>query len=239
MANDKFKFDSTRTDTSALGTYHISTDLQNYETARSNFFQLIVENLDDLLYPEYSYSDNNLTDASYVTGKSKKKLMGQDVLRLSINKAFVPHFSMTPIEVRRGNSVVKFADTPTWDGNKTLEFQDFVGLETKSVLMAWQALAYDVMTDTQGRAARYQVGVDGSNQPIYRPGYKKDCTLVEYTPDFQPIRYWKLIGCWISAIQESDFDVTNGGNGGRQITVTFEYDRAEMHINDFAPEGEE
>lgn len=137
MANDKFAFDSNRANTSTLGTYHISTDLQNYETARSNFFQLIVEDLDELLYPEFSYTDNNLSNENYVTGKTKgKKRMGQDVLRLSINKAFVPHFSMSPIEVRRGNSVVKFADTPTWDGNKTLEFQDFVGLETKTVLMA-------------------------------------------------------------------------------------------------------
>ena len=232
MAKDNYDLD--RASTATLGTYHISTDLQNYETARSNFFQLIVEDLDELLYPEFSYDGTNEKDATkLVTGKARyAKNSGQDILRLSINKAFVPHFSMNPIEVRRGNSVVKFADTPTWDSNKTLEFQDFVGLETKTVLMAWQALAYDVMTDTQGRAGKYVIGKDRNGNDIYRQGYKKDCTLVEYTPDFQPIRYWKLIGCWISAIQESDFDVTNAGGGGRQITVTFEYDRAEMHMND-------
>ena len=216
-------------DTNQLGTYHISSDLQNYETARSNFFTLIVEDIDDLLYPEFSYSEEN-TDNQYVTGSNKGKRSAQQVLKLSINKAFVPHFSLGTIPVQRGNSVVKFADTPTWDGNKTLEFQDFVGLETKTVLMAWQALAYDVMTDTQGRAGDYTITQDGRN--ISRKGYKKNCTLVEYTPDFQVIRYWKLIGCWISSIQESDFDVTTGGNGGRQITCTFEYDRAEMHMND-------
>ena len=122
-------------DTNQLGTYHISSDLQNYETARSNFFTLIVEDIDDLLYPEYSYSEEN-TDNQYVTSSSRGKKSAQTVLKLSINKAFVPHFSNGVIAVQRGNSVVKFADTPTWDGNKTLEFQDFVGLETKSVLMA-------------------------------------------------------------------------------------------------------
>lgn len=216
-------------DTNQLGTYHISTDIQNYETARSNFFTLIVEDLDDLLYPEFSYGEEN-TDTQYVTGTNKGKRSAQKVLKLSINKAFVPHFTLGTIPVQRGNSVVKFADTPTWDGNKTLEFQDFVGLETKTVLMAWQALAYDVMTDTQGRAGDYTLTLNG--QKIKRKGYKKNCTLVEYTPDFQVVRYWKLIGCWISSLQESDFDVTTGGNGGRQITATFEYDRAEMHMND-------
>lgn len=216
-------------DTNQLGTYHISSDLQNYETARSNFFTLIVEDIDDLLYPEFSYSEEN-PNSQYVTGTSKGKRSAQQVLKLSINKAFVPHFSLGKITIQRGNSVVNFADTPTWDGNKTLEFQDFVGLETKTVLMAWQALAYDVMSDTQGRAGDYSITQDGRN--VRRKGYKKNCTLVEYTPDFQVVRYWTLIGCWISSLQESDFDVTTGGNGGRQITCTFEYDRAEMHMND-------
>jgi len=215
-------------DTNKLGTYHIASDIQNYETARSNFFTLIVEDLDDLIYPEFSYGEQN-AQSEYVTGTRFGKKSGQEVLKLSINKAFVPHYSLGVIPIQRGNSVSKFADTPTWDGNKTLEFQDFVGLETKSVLMAWQALAYDVMTDTQGRAGDYTLDVNGTK--VQRKGYKKDCTLVEYTPDFQVVRYWKLIGCWISSLSESDFDVTNSG-GGRQITVQFEYDRAEMHMND-------
>ena len=215
-------------DTNKLGVYHISSDIQNYETARSNFFTLIVEDLDDLLYPEYSYKAGNETK-DYVTGSKYGKRTGQDVLKLSINKAFVPHFTLGSIPVQRGNSIVKFADTPTWDGSKTLEFQDFVGLDTKTVLMAWQALAYDVMSDTQGRAGDYTLNLNG--EKVKRKGYKKNCTLVEYTPDFQVVRYWKLIGCWISSLQESDFDVTNSG-GGRQITATIEYDRAEMHMND-------
>lgn len=217
-------------DTNKLGTYHISSDLQNYETARSNFFSLIIEGLNDLLYPEFSYNGENTTNQYVTGGENVKKKLAKDVIKLSINKAFVPHFSLGVIPIQRGNSVVKFADTPTWDDNKTLEFQDFVGLETKTVLMAWQALAYDVMTDTQGRAGDYTLTINGNQ--VARQGYKKNCVLVEYTPDFQVVRYWNLIGCWISAISEADFDVTSGGNGGRQITCTFQYDRAEMHMND-------
>ena len=137
---------------------------------------------------------------------------------------FVPHFALGKFEIKRGNSTVKFTDTPTWDSG-TVEFQDFVGLETKNVLMAWQALAYDVNTDTQGRAGDW-VDEDG----VTHRGYKRDAYLIEYTPDHQQVRYWKLIGCWISQISESTFDVSE--TGGRTISCTFEYDRAEMHLPD-------
>ena len=54
-------------DVNKLGTYHISSDIQNYETARSNDFALIVEDLDDLLYPQFSYTGDNAAN-QYVTG---------------------------------------------------------------------------------------------------------------------------------------------------------------------------
>ena len=215
-------------DVNKLGTYHISSDIQNYETARSNHFALIVEDLDDLLYPQFSYTGDNAAN-QYVTGSKYNKKSAQEVLKLSINKAFVPHFDLGTITIQRGNSSVKFADTPTWQSG-TLEFQDFVGLETKAVLMAWRALAYDVNTDTQGRAGDW-VEVTDTGEEIVHKGYKHDCTLVEYTPDNHVIRYWKLIGCWIKGISESNFEVSQSG-GGRQLTVTFEYDRAEMYMND-------
>ena len=168
-------------DKNKLGTYHISSDLQNYESARSNFFALLVEDLDDLLYPEFSNTGEN-ADNEYVARRGLKR-SGQEVIKLSVNKMFVPHFTLGVIEVKRGNSVVKFTDTPSWDSG-TIELQDFVGLETKNVLMAWQALAYDVVSDTQGRAADW---VD--NDGVAHRGYKRDATLVEYSPDFQQIRY--------------------------------------------------
>ena len=208
-------------DTNKLGTYHISSDLQNYESARSNFFKLIVDDLDDLLYPQFSYTGEN-ADNEYVTKKGKRS--GQEVLKLSVNTSSVPHFNLGIVEIRRGNSVVKFTDVPTWDAG-TITVQDFVGLETKNVLMAWQALAYDVNSDTQGRAGDW-TDEDG----VKHKGYKRDCTLVEYTPDHQQIRYWKLIGCWISNISESNFDVTS--TDGRNITATLQYDRAIMHMPD-------
>ena len=211
-------------DTNKLGTYHISSDIQNYESARSNFFTLIIDDFADLdhnlpnnlVYPEFSYTGEN-QDNEYIANKGKTP---QEIIKLSVNKMFVPHFSLGQIEIRRGNSIVKFTDVPSWESG-TIELQDFVGLETKNILMAWQALAYDVVSDTQGRAGNWQ-DEDG----IWHRGYKRNCTLVEYTPDFEQIRYWTLIGCWISNITESNFEVD--GQGARSLSITLQYDRAIM-----------
>ncbi len=223
-----------------LGTFHMSSALQEYEVARSNFFTLIVENLGELIHPSQSY--NSLsgttpitagivnTDSSYFdsSNSSEVEWTGQDVLQLSINKAFVPHFELGEIEIKRGNSVIKYADTPSWQSG-TLEFQDFVGLRVKEVLMAWNQLAYDPNTDMQGRSSDwYENSADGFK---LRPGYKKDCTLIEYTPDFQEVRSWTLKGCWVKSLSESPFDVSNS-SGGRQITVNFVYDRAVLNKPD-------
>lgn len=186
------------------GTYHISSNLQDYEVARSNHFTFIVENLGPLVRSDFALENPEESDLLRD---------GQEVIKLSVTKASVPHFSINPIEIRRGNSVIKMAGNPTFDAG-TLECQDFVGLDTKSYLMAWHAKAYDVINDRGGRM------VD----------YKHNCTLTEYTPDHKEIRHWELIGCWISAISEEDFD--KAGDGDRKITCTIEYDRAIMHMPD-------
>lgn len=183
-----------------FGTYHISSDLENYEVARSNFFTLVVDNLDDLVRSDFALE--NPTEADKIKN-------GQEVVKLSVTKAFVPHFSVDTLSFRRGNSVIKYAGNPTFDDGD-IEVQDFVGLGTKSVLMAWQALTYNVNTDKGGRAA----------------DYKRDCTLIEYTQDYQEIRRWKLIGCFISKLSEDAYDMSNGDD--RKITATISYDRAVM-----------
>lgn len=188
------------------GTYHISSNLENFEVARSNFFTFVVENIDDLVRSDFALVDPDESDIIR---------NGQEVIKLSVAKSSVPHFTIDPIEIRRGNSVVKYAGNPSFDAG-SLECQDFVGIGTKDVLMAWQALAYDVVNDRGGRAARY----------------KKNCTLVEQAQDGEEIRHWELIGCWISAISEDDFDVT--ADGERRISCTIQFDRAIMHRPDEA-----
>jgi hypothetical protein len=189
----------------SLSAKHISSNLANYEAARTGFFSLIVDDIDNIVSAAFSGDRRDAT-------ASDKIARAQEILKLNVVKAPVPHFSLDTLQFKRGNDTVKFAGTPTFDsGDITVD--DVVGMDTKSILMAWQALAYNVYTRKGGRMK----------------DYKKNCTLIEYTQDFEQIRSWTLYGCWISKISEGEFDKENDGK--RQISATIEYDRAEMNLD--------
>lgn len=182
-----------------LSVYHLSTGTHRaYQPAKKNFFEFIVEDLDNLLKPgvEVDLAEEN----DYIRN-------GQEVIRLTVNKAPVPHFELNDIEVRKGNSIVHYAGTPTFNDG-TLEVDDMIGAQSKAVLEAWQNLAYNVVTDKGGRA------ID----------YKKNATLIEYTSDHVKVRSWRLIGCWIKNISEDDYDKTN--DDLVRVQATIRYDRA-------------
>ena len=187
-----------------LSAYHLSTGTHRaYQPAKKNFFEFIVEDLDNLLKPgvEVDLAEEN----DYIRN-------GQEVIRLTVNKAPVPHFELNDIEIRKGNSVVHYAGTPTFSDG-TLEVDDMIGAQSKAVLEAWQNLAYNVVTDKGGRA------ID----------YKKNATLIEYTSDHVKVRSWKLIGCWIKNISEDDYDKTN--DDLVRVQGTIRYDRAIPEID--------
>ena len=188
----------------SLSAQHISTNLANYEAARSGFFSLIVDNIDNIVRASYTGERADAAD-------SDKIKQAQEILKLNVVKAPVPHFALTKLSYRRGNDVVNFAGVPDFtDGSIVVD--DVVGVDTKSILMAWQALGYNVHTRKGGRMK----------------DYKKDCTLVEYTQDFEQVRSWKLYGCWVRNITEGDFDKENDGK--RQVTAEIVYDRAVMEM---------
>lgn len=187
-----------------LSVYHLSTGTHRaYQPAKKNFFEFIVEDLDNLLKPgvEVDLAEEN----DYIRN-------GQEVIRLTVNKAPVPHFELNDIEIRKGNSIVHYAGTPTFSDG-TLEVDDMIGAQSKAVLEAWQNLAYNVVTDKGGRA------ID----------YKKNATLIEYTSDHVKVRSWRLIGCWIKNISEDDYDKTN--DDLVRVQGTIRYDRAIPEID--------
>jgi hypothetical protein len=187
----------------SLDAQHISTNLANYEAARTGFFSLIVDNLDNIIKATYS-GDHASAPAS------DKIATAQETLKLNVLTADVPHFELNVLEYKRGNETVRFAGTPTFNAG-SIKVDDVVGIDTKSILMAWQGLAFNVHTRKGGRM------VD----------YKRDCTLIEYTQDYEQVRSWTLYGCWISALSEDAFDRENDGK--RAITATVQYDRAVMN----------
>lgn len=189
----------------SLSAQHISANLANYEAARTGFFSLIVDDIDNIVSAAFSGDPKSAT-------ANDKIARAQETLKLNVVKAPVPHFTMQPLEYKRGNDTVKFAGVPEFQTG-SIVVDDVVGLDTKSILMAWQALAYNVYTRKGGRMK----------------DYKKNCTLIEYTQDFEQVRSWTLYGCWVSGISEGEFDKENDGK--RQITADIQYDRAEMNLD--------
>ena len=186
----------------SLDAMHISTNIANYEAARTGFFSLIVDDLDNIIKSTYT-GDHANAPASDKINKA------QEILKLNVLTAEVPHFELNTLEYRRGNEVVKFAGVPTFSSG-SVKVDDVVGLDTKAILMAWQALAYNVHTGKGGRMA----------------DYKRKAVLIEYDQTYTQVRSWDLYGCWIKTLSEDAFDKENDGK--RAITATIEYDKAIM-----------
>lgn len=190
------------------GAYHLGDNPTLYEPQRTNNFVFVVSDIDDILRSSpssYSTSNSRIANA-------------QSVLYYSVSSVQLPHFQQSPIEIRRGNSSIKVAGVPSFSGG-SLTVHDYIGADPKSVLMAWQALSYNVETEAVGRMAEY----------------KKDCTLIEYTPDYtEVVRYYDLKGCWISNLSE---DARNhDDNKNSMVTVEIQYDRASMRLPDVEQE---
>lgn len=194
----------------SLNTLHISENLAAYEAARNSFFVFYVDptQLTNLYSPDF---DPDSGEAKVEDGTRFDGQMASDAIRLNVVKSSVPNFTIEPLEYRRGNDVVKFAGVPSFSAG-SITVDDVVGLRTKDMLYAWQYLAYNPITRKGGRMK----------------DYKKTCTLIEYTQDYEQIRYWTLYGCFITSIDEGDFDRENDGK--RQMTVSISYDRALMSI---------
>lgn len=139
----------------------------------------------------------------------------EDVLRLAVSSSFVPHFQQSPIVVKRGNNAMKFAGTPEFQSG-SIKLDDFIGSGAKDVLMAWQGLAYNIETEKVGLAS----------------DYKRDAHLIEYTPDYQIVRTWKLKGCWISNLSEDEYNHESADK--HTVTATIEYDKAFIDTSDIA-----
>lgn len=176
------------------GSYHFSANKSIYEIQRGNNFEFIL--------------DPKLNNIAAWGSDAVSYPKAQEYIKLSVSAASVPHFSQNAIEVRRGNTAVKYAGVISY-GPGSITCYDFIGARTKDILMAWQAKSGDPYKQTVGLQA----------------DYKYDCTLIEYSPDYnQQVRVWELNGCWISEISEQEYSVDS--NDSRKISVTIQYDRA-------------
>lgn len=189
----------------AYGTYYLANNPKHYEIQRNNNFMFYINFEAGFLSDDIKLKELN-SHAANPTNTS-------DIVRISVDSSFVPHFKNSPIELKRGNNTMKFAGVPTFDAGQ-IKFTDFIGAGTKDILMAWQRKVYDVNTEKVGLAA----------------DYKHDAFLIELTPDYQVVRTWKLCGCWISALSEDDY--SHDSNDRHTITCSIEYDKAFVDTTD-------
>ena len=187
-----------------IGTYHLADNPRYFEVQRNNTFEFVVTDIDGIIRA-----------GAIGTEANAKINNAQEMLRLSVVKSSIPHFTQEVIEVKRGNSTLKYAGTPSFEAGQ-LDFNDFIGADAKSILMAWQNLSYNVDTEKVG-------SVDVTN-------YKKDCYLIEYTPDFRKVRTWRLYGCWISGLSEGEYNYEDSGK--HQVSATIQYDRAKIDLSE-------
>lgn len=181
-----------------LGTYYLTDNPKHYEIQRGNNFVFYV---------------NGLSKSFNIVNNKYAEENADDVLKLSVNKASIPHFKQNAITVKRGNNTMKFAGAPEFSAGD-IQLNDYIGAGTKDVLLAWQSKSYDVRTEKVGLAS----------------DYKRDAYLLEYTPDYQLVRTWKLMGCWISGLSEDPYSHDSADK--HQISATIEYDKAWIDISD-------
>lgn len=188
--------------TTEFGTYHIADNPQAFQPMRSNNFRFLVYGLDRLLVVGGDEDD----DSDYIKN-------AQEVIDFSVVSFDAPNFNQSPIPIRRGNSQVNYAGVPQWNSGN-LVINDYAGVNSKSILQAWQALSYDVVNDTIPSAEHY----------------KRDAVVMEYLPDNTLVRYWELKGCWVSGLSETGFD--NENTNKKIVTAQITYDRAIPHLAD-------
>lgn len=192
--------------TNGLVASHIydAANIHNNEAARTPFF-VFIPNADLQYLPRADFR-GDIDDATL------DDLIGHDALNnfeINITKSAVPQFTINPLSFDHGNEKVKFAGLPEWaEGSITVD--DIVGVNTKEICLAWLYAAYNPYTKKGGRMKNY----------------KYDCTLVEYTQDYEAIRSWTLKGCWISGVSDAEFD--RATDAKRELSITLQYDRAEL-----------
>lgn len=199
----------------SYGAYHVSNNETEYNPQRKNNFTLIVQDLGSITSPlprvgSVDSSQGELTDADIITD-------GQQQIVLALRTCDTPVITQNPIEVNRGNSTIKFAGKPTFN-TLAIEAYDYIGSNVKDTLLAWQNLSYNTKYDYVGRAR----------------SYKKDCQLLQLTPDGDLVRYWEIKGAWLQSVTPGNFSVDDGDTA-QTVSAEIVYDWAELHLpDDFA-----
>lgn len=177
----------------AHSAYALADNPELWEPQRQNNFEFVVSDLDNLVRPGVDPESENAKFGN-----------AQKLLRLSVLSSSIPHFTQNVISLNRGNTTMKVAGRMEFPEG-SLVVRDAIGADTKSILMAWQMKSGNPITGKVGLMSDYY----------------KDAWLIEYTPDYQVVRQWRLKGCWISGLTEDAYNADNDGE--KTVTATIQY----------------
>lgn len=126
---------------------------------------------------------------------------------LCVDSTGAMNTSIEPIELAYGNSKVKVAGQVTYEDFE-LVVKDAIVADIEAQLYAWFKEVYNVETDKMGWAYKY----------------KRTGRLYQYAPDGSIARVWKLMGCWPTTFNTSEFSYD--GSDKKTITMTISVDKA-------------
>ncbi len=178
------------------GSKHLANNPRLFEVQRANNFELQVMDIDDLV----------AIDQTLLDDETRNLKNGGEILRLACDESSVPSFSQKVIDIHYGNNAYHFAGKPTFK-NHEIKVIDYIGANSKGILLAWQKKSYDVRTENIGRAAEY----------------KKTAYLVEKTPDDEVVRTWTLHGCWIQNLDHDNFQQSSDNAKVMNCTIVYDY----------------
>ena len=174
-----------------LGAYHM-IDRNEWEPQRTNNFEIQFPGLGNL---------TSIDQGIALPGNAT------DLLTLSVKSVSYPSTQINKLQVFYGNNSINYAGKPSY-GDVEIVVNDFIGIQTERIIMAWSKKVYDPKNETIGWAS----------------DYKRDGYLMEYSPDGTVVRRTQLRGCFPGTVSPGGFD--NTGNDIREISVTFYCDVA-------------
>lgn len=175
-----------------LGTTYILQHKEDFEPGRTSDFIFKVKFTRDL----YDMDGQFVMDHEAAT----------EALALSLRDYAGPQMSIEKLSIRTGNGQVQYAGTPSV-ADSTISFTDYIGQQTEYILLAWYAMAHNILNDKIG----------------FKEYYSQDGILYKWAPNGTRQISWWLVGCWINEYNQGQFSRQNPDL--RQFSTNIIYDK--------------
>lgn len=154
---------------------------------------------------DYQLQGRNHFEVQFNEGDNKE--VWDESLTLLVKSFPLPKETTEVNTLDHFNQQIKLAGKTTFSGGE-LVIHDAIDKDVEILFRKWRNRVYNASKGTVGYAA----------------DYKSNGTIVEYSPNGETGRKWRLVGCWPSEVNYGDLDYETGGY--KDITCTIVYDWA-------------